>query len=297
MSFEKIIGNEENKILLNNIIKNNSISHSYLFYGIDGIGKSLFAREFAKMILCLNSSENKPCNECKSCLQFNSDNNPDYYEIGLEENSIKIDKIRQMQKKALEKPIISDKKVYIINDSDYMTKEAQNCLLKTLEEPPKYLTIILIASNESKLLNTIKSRCIKISFKNIENNTLKDYIHNNLGIKELPSNILKASLGSIGKSIKILDKKDIYKNIDDIFSNLENYTLLDIINNIGQLFKDKDEIYNILDYINIIFFEKAKQNCKYVDYIKCVEETKNNLKNNCNYDMCIDNLLYNIWDK
>lgn len=297
MSFEKIIGNEENKILLNNIIKNNSISHSYLFYGIDGIGKSLFAREFAKMILCLNSSENKPCNECKSCLQFNSDNNPDYYEIGLEENSIKIDKIRQMQKKALEKPIISDKKVYIINDSDYMTKEAQNCLLKTLEEPPKYLTIILIASNESKLLNTIKSRCIKISFKNIENNTLKDYIHNNLGIKELPSNILKASLGSIGKSIKILDKKDIYKNIDDIFSNPQNYTLLDIINNIGQLFKDKDEIYNILDYINIIFFEKAKQNCKYVDYIKCVEETKNNLKNNCNYDMCIDNLLYNIWDK
>ena len=297
MSFEKIIGNEENKILLNNIIKNNNISHSYLFYGIDGIGKSLFAREFEKMILCLNSSENKPCNECKSCLQFNSDNNPDYYEIGLEENSIKIDKIRQMQKKALEKPIISDKKVYIINDSDYMTKEAQNCLLKTLEEPPKYLTIILIASNESKLLNTIKSRCIKISFKNIENNTLKDYIHNNLGIKELPSNILKASLGSIGKSIKILDKKDIYKNIDDIFSNLENYTLLDIINNIGQLFKDKDEIYNILDYINIIFFEKAKQNCKYVDYIKCVEETKNNLKNNCNYDMCIDNLLYNIWDK
>lgn len=297
MSFEKIIGNEENKILLNNIIKNNNISHSYLFYGIDGIGKSLFAREFAKMILCLNSSENKPCNECKSCLQFNSDNNPDYYEIGLEENSIKIDKIRQMQKKALEKPIISDKKVYIINDSDYMTKEAQNCLLKTLEEPPKYLTIILIASNESKLLNTIKSRCIKISFKNIENNTLKDYIHNNLGIKELPSNILKASLGSIGKSIKILDKKDIYKNIDDVFSNLENYTLLDIINNIGQLFKDKDEIYNILDYINIIFFEKAKQNCKYVDYIKCVEETKNNLKNNCNYDMCIDNLLYNIWDK
>ena len=297
MSFEKIIGNEENKILLNNIIKNNSISHSYLFYGIDGIGKSLFAREFAKMILCLNSSENKPCNECKSCLQFNSDNNPDYYEIGLEENSIKIDKIRQMQKKALEKPIISDKKVYIINDSDYMTKEAQNCLLKTLEEPPKYLTIILIASNESKLLNTIKSRCIKISFKNIENNILKDYIHNNLGIKELPSNILKASLGSIGKSIKILDKKDIYKNIDDIFSNPQNYTLLDIINNIGQLFKDKDEIYNILDYINIIFFEKAKQNCKYVDYIKCVEETKNNLKNNCNYDMCIDNLLYNIWDK
>ena len=72
---------------------------------------------------------------------------------------------------------------------------------------------------------------------------------------------------------------------------------MDIINNIGQLFKDKDEIYNILDYINIIFFEKAKQNCKYVDYIKCVEETKNNLKNNCNYDMCIDNLLYNIWDK
>ena len=202
-----------------------------------------------------------------------------------------------MQKKVLEKPIISNKKVYIINDSDYMTKEAQNCLLKTLEEPPKYLTIILIASNESKLLNTIKSRCIKIPFKSIESDILKKYIYNNLGIQEIPSSILKACLGSIGKAIKILDKKEIYQNMDEIFVNIERYTLLDIINSSGQLLKDKDEIYNLLDYINIIFFEKAKQNYKYVDYIKCIEETKNNLKNNCNYDMCIDNLLYNIWTK
>ena len=82
MNFENIIGNEENKILLNSIIKNNNISHSYLFYGIEGIGKALFAKEFAKMILCTDN-KNGSCGQCKSCLQFDNDNNPDYYEIRL----------------------------------------------------------------------------------------------------------------------------------------------------------------------------------------------------------------------
>ena len=96
MKFENIIGNEENKNLLSNIVKSNNISHSYLFSGTEGIGKSLFAREFAKMILCTNPIENDSCGKCKSCIQFDNSNNPDYYEIGLEENSIKIDIIRQI---------------------------------------------------------------------------------------------------------------------------------------------------------------------------------------------------------
>ena len=115
MSFDNIIGNDENKKILNNSIINKNIVHSYLFYGADGIGKKIFAKEFAKMILCNGEdTENKPCNICKSCIEFDSDNNPDFFLIEPDGNSIKIDQIRQMQKSVLEKPIESTKKVYII---------------------------------------------------------------------------------------------------------------------------------------------------------------------------------------
>ena len=171
MSFENIIGNEKVKELLNKTISSNNILHSYLFLGIEGIGKSLFAKEFAKMILC--QEEKRACNKCKSCIEFENGNNPDFAIIEAEEKNIKIEQIRYIEQKISEKPITSNRKVYIINNSDTMTKEAQNCLLKTLEEPPEYATIILISSNENKLLNTIRSRCIKINFNKLNEEAIR----------------------------------------------------------------------------------------------------------------------------
>ena len=163
MNFNEIIGNSKIKQDLQEAIDNNTISHSYMFVGIDGIGKRLIAKEFARKILCLNKQD-KNCNTCDSCIKFNSSNNPDYLEIYPDGNSIKIAQVRQMQEKVYQKPIVSNKKVFIIEDSEKMTEEAQNALLKTLEEPPEYMVIILITSNENKLLNTVKSRCIRINF-------------------------------------------------------------------------------------------------------------------------------------
>jgi len=97
MSFEYILGNEKVKELLNKAINSNNILHSYLFLGIDGIGKSLFAREFAKMILC--EGKDKPCNKCKSCLEFENGNNPDFMMIENEDRFIKIEQIRYMRTK------------------------------------------------------------------------------------------------------------------------------------------------------------------------------------------------------
>ena len=163
--FDGIIGNNSIKQELEQIIKLNKLSHSYLFVGTEGIGKKQIAKEFAKMILCLG--EEKYCNSCKSCLEFDTNNNPDFTLIEPDGASIKIEQIRQMQRKIIEAPIISNKKVYIIDNADLMTKEAQNCLLKTLEEPPEFVTIILIGSKESEFLSTIKSRCMIIKFQNI----------------------------------------------------------------------------------------------------------------------------------
>ena len=176
--FNNILGNDNIKELLINAIKNNKTSHSYMFVGTEGIGKKLIAKEFAKMILC--TDENKYCGKCKSCIEFESSNNPDFKIIEPDGNSLKIEQIREFQNKVSEKPIISNRKVYIINDSDKMTTEAQNCLLKTLEEPPEFVTIILIGSNESAFLDTIKSRCMILRFNKISDENIVKFLALNL---------------------------------------------------------------------------------------------------------------------
>ena len=171
-----------------------------------------------------------------------------------------------MQEKIIERPITSSKKVYVINNAENMTVEAQNCLLKTLEEPPEFITIILVANNENTILPTIKSRCTKVAFT--EENT-----------KELSE-----------------EDKQRYETLEKIFGNIEKYKSIDLLNKIDVLYKDKDNIFESLDFINIILIKKAKENIKYVNYIDYVEETKNKLKSNSNYDMCIDNLILKIWE-
>lgn len=294
MNFNHIIGNEPIKQLLTKTIQNKTNTHSYLFIGQEGIGKQLFAKEFAKAILCLEEKE-KPCNKCKACIEFETSNNPDYNEITTEENSIKIEQIRLMQSKIAEKPIISNKKVYIINDSEKMTKEAQNCLLKTLEEPPEYITIILITSNESQILNTVKSRCTKINFSPIENGILKKYLEQTHNFQNITENMLKVYSGSIKKALEINENQEIYNELDKYFYNIEKLKIIDVLNKIECLYKNKENIKEMLEYINVILLEKAKTNTQYIEYIQQVEQTKQKIKLNANYDMTIDNLLLNIF--
>lgn len=147
-----------------------------------------------------------------------------------------------------------------------MTKEAQNCLLKTLEEPPEFVTIILVSNNENTILTTIKSRCAKLVFteENIEEFTEEE--------------------------------RDRYNTLEKIFGDKDKYLSIDLLGKIDILYKGKDEIFENLDFINIILSKKAKEDIKYLDYITYVEEAKERLKYNCNFDMTIDNLILKIWE-
>ena len=285
--FKELIGNQKVKETLIKSIISNRISHSYIFLGTEGIGKALFAKEFAKAILCLQ--EGTYCDNCKSCIEFSSSNNPDYVYIEPEETKIKIDQIRNMQLKVAEKPIISNKKVYIINDAETMTPEAQNCLLKTLEEPPEYVIIILIGSSENNFLTTIKSRCTKIYFDKISNEEIRNYI------KDIDENLLQMADGSLKKAIELKENREIYELIEKIINNIDSHDIIDILNMAKDLYKSKEIIFEILENMNIILMKKAKTNAKYANCINVVEDTKRRLKANSNYDMCIDNLLFNIW--
>lgn len=299
MSFEKIIGNNKIKNELIKAFNTNSIAHSYIFSGQYGIGKKQIAIDFAKMILCLNK-ENAPCGECKSCLELENDNNPDF-NIIKPDGKIKIEQIRKMLEKVYEKPIISDKKVYIIDDAETMTVEAQNCLLKTLEEPPEYIVIILITSNESNLINTIKSRCLKLTFNPLENSEIKQYLEKNLDFQNVSETMLEIFEGSIGKALKVKEKQELYNNIEATFGNFRCESVIDLINNASEIYKGKENIKEILEYFNIYFLKKVKEEynnaSKYVKAIEIVEDTKKRLVYNSNYDMTIDNLLINIWEE
>lgn len=293
MIAENIIGNTEVKEYLEKIVNSNNVLHSYLFLGTEGIGKKEIAKAFAKKVLC--STKEDECT-CKSCTCFDSNNHPDLYIVDYDNQSIKIEEIRKLTEKVIEKPIISEKKVYIINNAETMTKEAQNCLLKTLEEPPEFAIIILISSNENLILNTIKSRCMKIKFDNIDKEYVKKYIEENLEYPELSENILEYINGSIGKAINLKDNIEKYMEIEKYLKKVKNLDMLDFLY-YGKVIYDKENISDILNYILVCLYSNSKDDVNYVYTIDHVNKCSLRLKSNSNFDMCIDNMLMGIWEE
>ncbi len=294
----KIKGNIKNRNDLEKIVQSKNVLHSYLFIGREGIGKKEIAKEFAKKILCIDSKKDE-CN-CKSCTCFISNNHPDMQIINKESETIKIAQIREFIKSVYEKPILSEKKIFIINDADKMTKEAQNSLLKTLEEPPEYIVIILIASNADMLLTTIKSRCTKIAFEKLTTNEIKEILaEKNIPVDNIPEKMYNLFDGSIEKAIKILENKEIYEKIEKLVNSLiEKTDKIDFLTKNKEIFI-KEEIYGILEYlsVNLFYLGKTQKNTRYLNCVKHVQETINHLKSNSNFDMSIDYMLFEIWEE
>ena len=213
--FENIVGHERQKEILAKSILNDSISHAYLFLGQEGIGKFKLACEFAKKIL---KTEN-----------LNS--NPDFKIIKKREDKKDI-VVEQIRKELIDDvyivPATGQRKVYIIDDAHQLNVAAQNTLLKTLEEPPKYITIILIASNSSSFLTTILSRVNQIPFEGVTSGVLKSYLMNNFNMT-LDDSIVEYVDGSIGKAINIINNNLIekYKNIDELYKLIQNKDIIE----------------------------------------------------------------------
>lgn len=265
---------------------------AYLFLGTDGIGKKMIAKEFAKGILCIDTKDDA-CN-CKSCACFSGGNHPDFIMINETGDNIKIEQIREITSKVIEKPIVSKRKVYIINDADKMSKEAQNCLLKTLEEPPEFITIILISSNENLILNTIKSRCMQIKFKDIPDDLLKKFATEIIKYENLTENLLKSFGGSIGKAISLKEASEKYVGIEKLINDMNKMDIIDVMLGAKEIY-DKDNIDDILEYMTVCIFNIAKENRKYLKCIDYVNECKTKLKAYANFDMSIDTMLFNMW--
>ena len=274
--FENIVGHEKQKEILTKSIENNSISHAYLFLGQEGIGKFKLACEFAKKILDTD----------------NLKSNPDFKIIKKREDKKDI-VVEQIRKELIDDvyiiPATGDRKVYIIDDAQQLNTAAQNTLLKTLEEPPKYITIILVASNLSAFLTTILSRVNQIPFEGISTDILKNYLLNEYNAI-LDKSILEYVNGSIGKAINIINNNltQKYKSIDKLYTYIKKndiITSLKYSTNID--FSDDDS----LDYLEFILYKSNRYNC-----IKIIENAKKRLKYNGNYDIIIDSMLLRLID-
>lgn len=238
--------------------------------------------------MCLNNDIDE---NCSSCVKFNTDNHPDFELIEPDGGTIKIDTIRLMQEEIAKKPIVSNKKVFVISDADCMTKEAQNCLLKTLEEPPEYIVIILTTANESKLLNTVKSRCMKIPFDQISREEVKKYLTKNSS-ENINDELIDMSEGSIGKALNLHENKEIYDGLNRTLKNIKGSSLIQTMKNAEIIYKQKELIKDMLNYINVYLYNSNNIGC-----VQYVEDTKRRLNQNANYDMTIDYLLIRIWEE
>lgn len=230
MSFEGVIGQRLAVGLIKRAIEEKRFSHSYLFLGPDGVGKLLVANLFAKTLNCLRGGI-EPCGECLSCRKIEDKNHPDVqwltrrirdaksdasdgwlhpnsFEPRKKTPQIGIEMIRFMQKPLSLKPYEGKFKFCIIEGADYMTDEAANSLLKTLEEPPKGAIIILLAANAFRLMPTIISRCQKIPFYPLDVFSVKNELMRRYCLEEdYAVSIARFAQGSLGRAIETVEEK------------------------------------------------------------------------------------------
>ena len=175
--FKDVVGHRDIIQYIKDAVGQNKVSHAYILNGQRGSGKKMLAKLFAMTLQC-ESGEAEPCGECRSCIQANNGNQPDIITVKHEKPaSISVDDVRtQINGDIMIKPYSSPYKVYIVPEADLMTVQAQNAILKTIEEPPEYAVIFLLTENADSLLPTIRSRCVMLKLRNIKDKLVKKYL-------------------------------------------------------------------------------------------------------------------------
>ena len=203
--FSDVLGHEQTIAHMKSAIEANKVSHAYLLAGEKGSGKKMLAGIFARTLQC-EAHGSEPCGKCHSCIQAESGNQPDIIYVNHEKpGSISVDDIRgQVNGDIQIKPYSSPYKIYIIDEAEKLTQQAQNALLKTIEEPPAYAIIMLLTANEGMLLPTIKSRCVTLTMKPVPLPLIRQYLMEELQIPDYRADICAAfSQGNVGKAKRL----------------------------------------------------------------------------------------------
>ena len=302
-SFDMVFGQDVIVKTLKNVIKNNKLSHAYLFTGPRGTGKTSCAKLFAKAINCTQTLNGDVCNLCDSCISFNNNSNPDIIEIDAASNN-GVEEIREIRNKVNLVPSISKFKVYIIDEVHMLSIGAFNALLKTLEEPPKHIIFILATTEPQKLPSTVISRCQRFDFKSISKNDMNKCLNNiiekeNINIEQDAINeIILNSNGGMRDAIGMLDQAfaftdDVIKlnDIQELSGNISNKEIEIFINNIynkdykktnemilkwEELGKDLTLIVKKIIFFlkNGILYKKKIIDCPEIEFYNIISESK-----------------------
>ena len=321
-NYSDIIGHEDIVKHFKSSIELGKISHAYILNGEKGSGKKTLAAVVAKSLQC-ESGEADPCGTCKSCLQAESGNQPYIIWVTHEKpNVISVDEIRTQILNDIElKPYSSRYKIYIVPDAQLMNTQAQNAILKTLEEPPEYAIIMLLTNNVDKFLPTIISRCIVLNFRPVEPLHMVDYLVNQIGIdREKARFCTDFAQGNLGKAVRLAISPDYNEIKEDslrLLRRIQDMDMDEIIQAVRNMGKYKLDITDYIDIMTMWFrdllmvkisnspnklifkdeFSVMKKQASHVSYegleeiLQALDKLKIRLEANVNFDIAMELML------
>ena len=254
--FHDIIGHEKVKEHLQKAIEYHRVSHAYILSGEEGMGRKTLAKAFAMTLLC-EKSDKEPCMQCHSCKQILSGNHPDVIWVTHEKpGSIGVDDVRtQINDTVQIKPYSSGYKIYMIDEAEKMTVQAQNALLKTIEEPPAYAVIILMTTNQEAFLPTILSRCIQLKLRPLKDAVVSSYLTESMEIPESKADVYAAfARGNLGKAISLATSEKfalLYREVLTLLKNIKEMDIPMLLDYIRKLQEDELDLYECLDFMQL----------------------------------------------
>lgn len=323
--FKDILGHEGIIKHLQNSISMNKVSHSYIISGEDGLGKLMLAEAFAKTLQC-EEGKITACGKCHSCIQADTNNQPDIIHVTHEKpNSIGVDDVRQqLVDDIVIKPYSSRYKVYIIDEAEKLTVQAQNAILKTIEEPPVYAVIIFLTNNTGVFLPTILSRCVMLNLKPVKNQLIIEYLMKKCKVPEYHAQLCAAfAQGRPGRAVKLAaspDFEEIKSDIIKLLKNIHSMELTDLVSAIKEINNYDISIDDCLDIMTLWFrdvllfkvsrdpnslvfsdevadIRRAAKECSYEGLeliMEAFDKAKIRLHANVNFDMTMELLLLTI---
>ena len=323
--FHDILGHEQIIAHLQNAIEEDKVSHAYIFNGPEASGKMMLAEAFAMALQCEGEGK-RPSLECRSCRQAADHNQPDIIYVSHEKlNTIGVDDIRTQINNDIDiKPYSSRYKVYIVDEAQKMNQQAQNALLKTIEEPPAYAIILLLTTNADSFLQTILSRCITLNLKAVKEDKIKEYLMKHYQIPDYQADICAAfSQGNVGKAIQLASSEEfgeLKASVLQLMKRLEDIDLYEMTGAVKQIAEYKLSVNDYFDLMMIWFRDvlylkatndvdglifkdevydikkqAAKRSYQGIETIlEALEKAKIRLNANVNFDLVIELLLLTI---
>lgn len=336
--FRAITGHEDVIRHLKLAIARGRISHAYLITGESGSGKRSIADAFAGALLCLNRPEIPDltdssdlsavdaCLTCTSCLKVQSRNHPDVFYVSHEKPGvITVGEIRQQVVDTVGiRPYESPWKIYIVADADKMNPQAQNALLKTIEEPPEYAVFLLLASSPEALLPTIRSRCVQLSLKPVPDRFVEEYLIRELALPDHEAHVLTAfAQGNVGRARAAASDEDfagMKERCVRLIRDIHGMDISRISEAVRHMKEEKDHIYDILDMIlmwfrDVLYYKATADIDKLVfsneistvraqaaassyeglqDIIEAADRCRVRLRANVNFELAVELLLLTI---